>query len=80
MYPDYEARKHNMNALDFDDLLLYFNKLLDHPGILDIIHDLYPHVFVDEYQDINALQDRIIHKLTGEGCSLTAVGDEAQCI
>jgi DNA helicase-2/ATP-dependent DNA helicase PcrA len=80
LYPDYEARKHNMNALDFDDLLLYFNKLLDHPGILDIIHDLYPHVFVDEYQDINALQDRIIHKLTGEGCSLTAVGDEAQCI
>ncbi len=80
LIPSYEARKEAMGALDFDDLLVYFNRLLDHPGILRLIHTSYPNVFVDEYQDINALQNQIIHKLAQEVNHLTVVGDEAQCI
>lgn len=80
LFPAYEARKESIHALDFDDLLLYFDKLLQQPQFQDHIHRVYPNVFVDEYQDINAVQDSIIHRLTEGVNQLTAVGDEAQCI
>ena len=69
-----------MNAVDFDDLLIYFDELLDNKGILRMIHNDFPNVFVDEYQDINSLQNSIIHKLAQGVNHLTVVGDEAQCI
>ena len=80
LVPDYEARKKKMNAVDFDDLLIYFDELLGNKAILRIIHNEFPNVFVDEYQDINSLQNSIIHKLAQGVNHLTVVGDEAQCI
>ncbi|MDE7244898.1 MAG: ATP-dependent helicase [Oscillospiraceae bacterium] len=77
---EYESRKKAQNALDFDDMLHAFDKLLDFPAVQDYIHSNLPNVFVDEYQDINAVQDSIIRKLNDKVNRLTAVGDDAQCI
>lgn len=80
LYPAYERRKKKMNALDFDDLLWYWNQLLDVPQFREDMHHYYPNLFVDEYQDINALQDSIIRKMNQDVNQLFVVGDEAQCI
>ena len=80
LIPDYEECKRKRKGLDFDDLLVKFNELLDAPQASRWFHSHFPHVFVDEYQDINQLQDNIIHKLVKGVNRLTAVGDEAQCI
>lgn len=77
---EYESRKRMLNAMDFDDLLIYFDKLLDFPVVRDFVHRTLPNVFVDEFQDINVIQDSIIHKLADGVNRLTAVGDDAQCI
>lgn len=77
---EYEQRKRDLDKVDFDDLLLGFDKLLDAPRVQKYVRDHYPNVFVDEYQDINVVQDSIIRKLTKETQRLTAVGDDAQCI
>lgn len=75
---EYERRKKKDHAVDFDDLLLLFDRLLSVPEFQRICHESFPNIFVDEFQDINLVQANIIQKLTSE--RLTAVGDDAQCI
>ena len=77
---DYEDRKRKYNSMDFDDLLEQFDKILSEPEAAARIRAKYRNIFVDEYQDINDVQNSIIHKLVGRTNRLTAVGDEAQCI
>ncbi len=75
----YTARKKEHNVVDYDDLLLYWNALLDSPTG-GTIRNLFDHVLVDEYQDTNRSQAEILRSLCGVEGNLTVVGDDAQAI
>ncbi len=80
LFGDYVRRKSERNLLDYDDLLLSWALLLEHdPVIAAQIRHLYDHVLVDEYQDTNPLQSRILRALCTNG-RITVVGDDAQSI
>lgn len=82
IYRDYRARKQEQNAMDFDDLLTNLLQLLqEHADIRAELQDRFAHVLVDEYQDTNLPQEKIIALLAGGiGSSLMVVGDDAQSI
>lgn len=80
VFADYIKRKAERNLLDYDDLLLSWALLLEHDATIAAqIRELYEHVLVDEYQDTNPLQSRILRGLCKHG-RLTVVGDDAQSI
>jgi DNA helicase II / ATP-dependent DNA helicase PcrA len=80
LFVDYVRRKTDANLLDYDDLLLSLALLLEQGGdVGDRIRAEYDHVLVDEYQDTNPLQARILRALCPHG-RLTVVGDDAQSI
>ncbi len=57
----YAERKHGMNAMDFDDLLLNWKVLLvEHEGVRRLLAERFRHVLVDEYQDTNRLQGDVV--------------------
>jgi ATP-dependent DNA helicase UvrD/PcrA len=68
-------------ALDFDDLLLFTVRLLDEvPDVLAWYRGLWRHVLVDEYQDTNRAQYRIVRALTAEHRNVCVVGDPDQSV
>lgn len=77
----YSRKKKELCVMDFDDLLLNFQILLtEHPDILKTIAGRFHHILVDEYQDVNIIQARIIDLLAAEHGNLMVVGDDAQSI
>ena len=76
----YEYRKRASNSIDFDDILILFDRMLDDSSFAARIHRQHPNIFVDEFQDINCVQASIVRKLAAGASRLTAVGDDAQCI
>ncbi|MFH2105346.1 MAG: ATP-dependent helicase [Parcubacteria group bacterium] len=77
----YQARKKKNNLMDFDDLLYYTWKLLkDNPEVAEKFSRKFLHVMVDEYQDTNFLQARIIKLMASRAQSIMAVGDDSQSI
>ena len=77
----YEERLRAVGAVDFDDLLLKTVRLFEEvPEALAWYRGLWRHVLVDEYQDTNRAQYRIIRLLTGEHRSICVVGDPDQCL
>ncbi len=56
------------------------NLMQDNPKVLDEIRRSYPWILVDEYQDTDAVQDRILRLIAGDGKRFTAVGDDDQSI
>ena len=81
VYSRYEKRLRETGAVDFDDLLLLVVKLLqDSPETLAWYRGLWKHVLVDEYQDTNRAQYRIIRLLTAEHRNICVVGDDSQSI
>jgi DNA helicase II / ATP-dependent DNA helicase PcrA len=80
-YKLYEAELHRMNAMDFDDLLVnVVNVLSLFPEVQARYAASFRHVLVDEYQDTNHAQYRMLQLLAGEHRNLTVVGDDAQSI
>lgn len=82
IYSIYKSKKAKDNLIDFDDLLEFWNKLLDERFIAQRIASTFKHILVDEYQDTNYIQDEIIRKLskyTPES-NILVVGDDAQSI
>jgi DNA helicase-2/ATP-dependent DNA helicase PcrA len=75
----YTRRKREANALDYDDLLLFWRALAQAPAG-GAANDAFEHVLVDEYQDTNALQADILAAMRPDGRGLTIVGDDAQAI
>ena len=76
----YEARKQAGNLCDFDDLLVLWLKVLEtDPAALAHYRQRFQHILVDEFQDTNRLQSRIID-LLADRHQIMAVGDDAQCI
>lgn len=77
----YQQRKHKRNAMDYDDLLVNWKRLLtEHGHVGDVIAEQFQHVLVDEYQDTNSLQAEIIDLIAAKHRNLMAVGDDAQSI
>ena len=76
----YRERKLKQQVTDYDDLLELWLKLLqDHPEIADRYQSRFKHILVDEYQDTNCLQSKIIDALASRH-QVMAVGDDSQCI
>ena len=83
VFADYTQRKQARNLVDYDDLLLYWAMLLEADAaraIGDRIGALYDHILVDEYQDTNVLQARILKGMCRVHRNMTVVGDDAQSI
>ncbi|RYH07363.1 ATP-dependent helicase [Tropicimonas sp. IMCC6043] len=80
LFAAYVATKQEQNVLDYDDLLLAWAQVMTDRGFAAHIGAAWDHVLVDEYQDTNRLQARILKALKPDGRGLTVVGDDAQSI
>ncbi len=81
VYEDYVARKKQSSAMDFDDLLCNcLDLLLREEEILASYQRRFQHVLVDEYQDTNIIQSRLIDLLSAGSRNLFVVGDDFQSI
>ena len=80
LYRTYVERKLTNQALDYDDLLLYWHAMLGDERLARDISADFDHILVDEYQDTNVLQAEILQRLRPDGKGLTVVGDDAQAI
>ena len=80
LFAGYVATKQAQGVLDYDDLLLYWARMVAEPSFAEAIGERYDHVLVDEYQDTNRLQAAILSALKPDGCGLAVVGDDAQAI
>ena len=77
----YQKRKKDQNAMDFDDLLIYALKLLEqNEQILRFYQEEFRYILVDEYQDTNAIQARIVELLAKVHQNIMVVGDDFQSI
>ena len=66
--------------LNFDDLLVYMNKLLNMPDVCEKIANTFDYLMVDEFQDTNTLQLDILTKLGQYNKNIVVVGDISQSI
>jgi DNA helicase-2/ATP-dependent DNA helicase PcrA len=80
LFGAYVEKKLNNQALDYDDLLLYWHAMMADEALAREIGEAWDHVLVDEYQDTNVLQAQILQRLRPTGAGLTVVGDDAQSI
>jgi len=80
LFAKYVERKLANQALDYDDLLLYWRAMMEDEALAREIGEAWDHVLVDEYQDTNAIQAQILARLKPTGEGLTVVGDDAQAI
>ncbi|MCR4602719.1 MAG: UvrD-helicase domain-containing protein [Prevotella sp.] len=81
VYARYASRCRQANALDFDDLLMQTFLLFEHHDEIRRKYvEKYQFVLVDEYQDTNYAQQRIVYQLTKENQRVCVVGDDAQSI
>ena len=77
----YAERKHELDAMDFDDLLLHWKILLaEREPVRRALAERFQHVLVDEYQDTNRLQGDVVDLLVAGRRNLCVVGDDAQSI
>ncbi|HUW90769.1 MAG TPA: ATP-dependent helicase [Candidatus Nanopelagicaceae bacterium] len=78
----YKNKKAEDSLVDFDDLLVFWNRLLDERFIAKLIAKKIKYVLVDEYQDTNYIQDEIIYKIVQQNPehNLMVVGDDSQSI
>lgn len=81
IYERYQKLLELQNMVDFDDMLLLTVKIFEeHPDVLNRYRDTYRYLLVDEYQDTNAAQFRLIQLLAGKNKNLCVVGDDDQSI
>ncbi|MFK7850669.1 MAG: ATP-dependent helicase [Akkermansiaceae bacterium] len=77
----YQNELRARNAVDFDDLLLLAEQVLrEHSDVRDHFRKLYTRVTVDEFQDTNSLQMRLLQQLVGPPFHVCVVGDDDQSI
>ncbi len=81
VYAGYQEKLKNYSTLEFDDLLLLTVQLFEqHPAVLEQWQEQFQWLLVDEYQDINPVQYRLIRMLAGKRRNVCAVGDDDQSI
>lgn len=77
---NYNLIKEKNNLIDFNDLNRLMLKLLKNEKIKTELQEKYKYIFIDEYQDVNPLQDSLMSSLVGENSTLFMVGDVKQSI
>ncbi len=81
LYAGYEDLKVRKNQFDFEDLLLHATALLEtEPAVALQVRDQYRYFVVDEYQDVNPAQQRLLDAWLGDRDDLCVVGDPEQTI
>ncbi len=81
VYSAYEEELAHSNALDFDDLIVFVVRLFEqHPDVLERYHHRFKHILVDEYQDTNHMQYRLVTLLAQKHKNLFIIGDDYQSI
>lgn len=81
IYRDYERRLREEKKLDFDDMMLKCEELFEErTEVLKYWQERYEYILIDEFQDINNIQYRLIRKLAEPGNNIFAVGDDDQSI
>jgi ATP-dependent DNA helicase UvrD/PcrA len=80
LFDGYVNAKQKQSVLDYDDLLLFWAEMAVEPALMADVARRFDHVLVDEYQDTNRIQARILLGLKPDGRGLTVVGDDAQSI
>ena len=81
IYQRYQQLLELQNTVDFDDMLLLTLRIFDtRPEILKKYRDIYRYLLVDEYQDTNTAQFRLLQLLAGDAMNICAVGDDDQSI
>jgi len=81
IYEKYASRCFRAGAMDFDDLLYKTHELLiSHPDVLNKFQHRFQYLLVDEYQDTNYAQYKIVKMLAAASRNIAVVGDDAQSI
>ena len=81
IYKEYSERLIKSNSMDFDDLLMKTNELLNnYPEVLAKYQEKFKYILVDEYQDTNNSQYLIVKSLSDKYQNICVVGDDAQSI
>lgn len=81
LYKLYQHKLLTSNAMDFDDIIYQTVKLFEeNPDVLDHYQNLYKYILVDEYQDTNMVQYRLVSMLSSKYKNLCVVGDDDQSI
>ncbi|TCD54723.1 ATP-dependent helicase [Alloscardovia theropitheci] len=78
---DFEAEKRLHNVIDFDDSLLLLSHIYElYPELAEDFRQKMRHITIDEYQDVSALQHRVLTQWLGRNRDICVVGDPAQTI
>lgn len=81
LYEAYQTKLLENNAMDFDDLIAKTVELFEkHPDLLEVYQERFRYMMVDEYQDTNTAQFRLVSLLAGKYRNLCVVGDDDQSI
>ena len=81
LYPVYQSALKKNNALDFDDLLVFAGRLFQEvPSLRVHYNNKFQHILVDEFQDTNAVQYRLVRLLSQSHSNICVVGDDDQSI
>lgn len=81
VYKQYQNNLKAANAMDFDDILCHTVSLFENnPDVLDHYQNLYKYILVDEYQDTNRVQFKLVSLLSQKFGNLCVVGDDDQSI
>lgn len=81
VYETYQKKLKSQNALDFNDLLLTMTSMLiEHKDVLAALQNRFQYFLIDEFQDTNPIQFKLISLLSGESNNLFIVGDDDQSI
>lgn len=81
VYDSYQKRLKNANAVDFDDIIMLTVEIFEkYPDVLEHYQNLYKYILVDEYQDTNQIQYKLVSLLSRKHKNLCVVGDDDQSI
>ncbi|WP_353856087.1 ATP-dependent helicase [Bacillus sp. Bos-x628] len=81
IYQSYEKQKRDNQQFDFDDMAIACLQMLsEKPGLLKRYQERFKYILVDEFQDINPVQYKLIQLLAGDSEQLFCVGDDDQAI
>ncbi len=81
LYGHYQNGLKEMNALDFDDLIVLTVKIFkQYPEVLAKYHDWWKYIMVDEYQDTSHDQYQFVQRLASKHKNIFVIGDDAQCL
>ena len=81
VYKEYQSQLKKNNALDFDDLIMKTVQLFEsNPEVLNYYQERFKYILVDEYQDTNTAQFKLVSLLAGKYRNLCVVGDDDQSI